>query len=724
MSEPAGGALRNEPHAPHMATALSDRRNSDEQEISHVLQMLWVRKWSIMAIMLVWMALGFAYVSLKKPQFSATAVMLIERQGGSPLSGVGLALGGLPSSGYINSEIEILRSPEILHFVLADLSLTTDPEFAPNTDKYPNLTPVQYNQILIENFQKSVTVRPVSGSSIVRVEVRSESPSKAANIANTLVKIYIEKQLELKFKEAEKISGWLDQKKQELESRMQEDLTAYQEYQAKTGLIGSSILTFHNQEFLQLNAQLLDAEKQYTLAKSKLEYMREQSTRPGGLNAFQDVLTSQTIIALKASEAQRKADLASIQTRYGAKHPERVKAEAELEKIQTQILQEIRMIVGSVEGQVKTAEAAKREIELRIQGLRDDFRKNKNDKLITLQDLQMKSEASKKLYESFLNVYQSTSPHKNMQQADAKIISYAQPPVRPSHPNKRLVLALSGLIGLFLGIFIALVLDRLDDGFRHVRDVEDFTGFPLYGLIPEGKNIDGNRAIRHVLDKPASTLAESMRTLRMNLALRSYDDEDVRVITMTSTSPDEGKSTLSAWLAIVASKAGERVLLIDCDLRRPKLHKCFGLNQTKTLVEYLTDRAVLSEIISKDDASGVNVIPCKATPTHALSLLTSTKMEAMLDDLRNEYDLIILDAPAASTLSDPFILSKLSDRTLFVFEWAKTGREELGATIRKFYDIHCDTVGMVLNKIDFKKAGMDTRSSLSYAYSLDDLKKS
>lgn len=723
MANPASGQ-RDGAQTPPPAAVMHRQYAADEQDVAEILRTLWSQKFIIVFVTFVWIGLGFAYVSFKKPQFTSSTSLIIERQT-SPLSmslSPSALLGGSPSSGFINSEVEILRSPELLYAVLTNLNMTRDPEFAPDPVRYPGLTEMQHNLLLIEEFSRAVTVRPVAGSSIVKIEVRSESPVKAAQIANALANTYIEHSMEKKFAEAEKLSGWLDSKKRDLEDRLQKDVTALQDYQAKTGMLGSNILTFQNQEYLQLNNQLLEAEKLATAANARLQQTREQASRPGGLFSLEDVMRSPVINSLKNLEAQRAATLADMQTKYGAKHPERQRAAAELEKIQTQILKEIRTIIESVEGQVKTAEANVEAIRARITALQTDYRDNRNAKLIKLQDLEMKVEASKKLYESFLNIYQTTSPHRDMQRPDAAIVSAAQPPVRPTYPNKALVLVLSTLVGGFMGVFLALVLDRFKSGFRHVPEIEGFTGFPLYGVIPEAKAVNADRPVRYVTDRPASTLAESVRALRMNIALRAYEDEDIRTITITSTRPGEGKSTLSAWLAIAAAKAGERVLLIDCDLRRPRLHKYFGLTQGKTLVDFLTDRATMAEIVQKDEATGLSVITSKSTPTHALALLTSPRMETLLDDVRDNYDLVILDAPAAAALSDPFILTKLSDRTLFVYEWANTKRDDLASTIGKFYDIHCESLGIVVNKVDLKKAGLNARANLSYAYVPDDLK--
>lgn len=723
MANPASGQ-KGEGQTPPPAAVMHRQFAADEQDVTEILRTLWAQKFVIFFVTLVWIALGFTYISFKHPQFTATTSIIIERQS-SPLSmslSASALLGGSPSSGFINSEVEILRSPELLYSVLENLNLTRDPEFAPDPERYQNLSEMQHNLLLLEEFSRAITVRPVAGSSIVKIEVRSESPVKAAQIANALADAYIKHSMEKKFEEAEKLSGWLDAKKRDLEERLQNDVSALQDYQAKTGMLGSNILTFQNQEYLQLNNQLLEAEKAATAAEARLQQIREQASRPGGLFSLEDVMRSPVINNLKNLEAQRAADLADMQTKYGAKHPERQRAAAELEKIQTQILKEIRTIMELVEGQVKTAQANVEAIRARIVALQDDYRNNRNAKLIKLQDLEMKVDASKKLYESFLNIYQTTSPHRDMQRPDASVVSAAQPPVRPTYPNKALVLVLSTLVGGFMGVFLALVLDRFKSGFRYVPEIEGFTGFPLYGVIPEGKAVNADRPVRFITDRPASTLAESVRALRMNIALRAYEDEDIRTIAITSTRPGEGKSTLSAWLAIAAAKAGERVLLIDCDLRRPRLHKYFGLTQGKTLVDYLTDRATLAEIVQKDESSGLSVIASKSTPTHALALLTSPRMETLLDDVRDNYDLVVLDTPAAAALSDPFILTKLSDRTLFVYEWGATRRDDLAATIGKFYDIHCETLGLVVNKVDLKKAGLNTRANLSYAYVPDDLK--
>lgn len=641
---------------------------------------LWKRKAIILLCLILCIALGHAYTRFETPIYKATTSILIEQANGNA------------APGLLATEVEIIRSHKILTEALKKLG-------------------AKHDQAALSAFQNTLSVEAISGASIIKITAQDPHADKAAKIANAVAQSYTAQKMETNYKQAEKATQWREEKRKSLEDRLQKDVEELQKHQGKSGQFKTNILTFRNQEYLQLNRQILEAEKAYNAARIRHEDMRKQSKRKGGLGNLEEVQNSPVISSLRVEELNQKAALAALEKRYGVKHPKRIAAQTRLEKTQTQILREIRNIATSFDRDLRITETNLEQLKSRVSSVRSDFKRDKDQKVVALTELELKAEGSRRLYESFLNA--SQTPPKNLHETNAKILSYAQAPLSPSHPDKSLVLLISVITGLICGIAIAAIRAGRDDRFKQLNELEDYTGFPLYGTLPQIKAKD---PIRVVLDKPASTLAESLRSLRMNLALRAYADEDIRVITMTSTSPGEGKSTLSAWLGSISAATDEKILIIDCDLRRPKMHRYFGLNQVNSLIDYLTDRAELSDIIQTDERSKLDIITCQSTPTHALSLLTSTKMEAMLDELRDQYDLIILDAPAASSLSDPYILSKMSDRTFFVVEWEKTGRKAISTAIKKFYDIRSENVGMVINKLDFQTAGVNDQAHLSYAY--------
>lgn len=691
----------------------------EDHEVERIIQALWAKKLIIIFIIALFTIAGIFYARGLQAQYTTSAVLAVQSDELLP-DAVTRVLGLRQGNFEINTHIEVMRSPPMLNMLIEDLNLQDDPEFMPQFENPSVYSETQKKLILMENVRSAITIRPASSASIIRIEVRSRDSVKAAAIANRLADIFIKESLNLKLQEVQRVTDWMETKKNEMEDRVARDARALRDFQTESGIIGNNILQFHNQEFLQLNARLLEAEQDAAEAKTRLKNLRANANKGSGIFGMEQILSSPVIANLKSQETAQQADLAQLATKFGEKHPEYISAKADLQSIRSDLHREVRNIIQNIENDVAVNEARVLDLKERIADFQNEFKEKRNQQLIKLQELQLAVEASRKQFENFLVIYQQAAPQSIVNDSNIKVISYAQPPIYSSYPNRKMIVILAMMVGGFIGIFAALVLDKLNTNFRSIDEIEVFTGFPIYSVVPEVKPLKNSPVSRYVLDKPTSKAAESMRSLRMNLTLRAHASDTIQIINFTSTHSNEGKSTNSVWFASMSAKAGERTLIIDCDMRRPRIHKSLNLNVNKSLVDYLTDRASLTEIIQHDESSGLDVIPCKPTPTHALSLLTSAKMQAMLDELRDEYDLIVLDSPAAATLSDPYVLAKLSDRTLFVIDSAHTDRNSMAASLKKFYDIHYYDLGLVVNRVDFKKAGLEVKGHLSYAYLDDD----
>ena len=190
----------------------------------------------------------------------------------------------------------------------------------------------------------------------------------------------------------------------------------------------------------------------------------------------------------------------------------------------------------------------------------------------------------------------------------------------------------------------------------------------------------------------------------MVLNLQARDQQHrPKVITITSSLPDEGKTTLSVWMARLAAKSEEKVIIIDCDLRCPRLHKAFGKKPEYTLVEYLTGRATLEQVIEKDKTSGAHIIYARPVPNNALDLLGKERMRNLINSLRERYDLVILDTPANMAVSDARLMAAQSDRTLYAVSWDDTPREVVNAGVKNFADFGYDALSFVLTNVDVKR---------------------
>lgn len=320
--------------------------------------------------------------------------------------------------------------------------------------------------------------------------------------------------------------------------------------------------------------------------------------------------------------------------------------------------------------------------------------------MIKLDELDREAKSNKLIFDTFLQTYKRSDEQEDLQEAGVRVLSYAVAPSRATYPDKMLLLSLASALSLFLGLGMAFLLEKLDNTFRSASQLERVGHFPCFALIPEVDQLKDGPTADFVISKPSSTAAESVRTLRTVLNLRSDKDKRPRVVTITSSLPGEGKSTLSGWLARLAAKSGERVILIDADLRRPSIHRNFGASNEISLVEYLTGKKTLKEAIQKDSASGLHILYGKSVPNSALDLITSQKMSDMVEALREAYDLVIIDSPACLAVSDARVLARMSDRTLYAVAWDKTPREIVVGGVKQFSDMGYGPLAFVLTNVN------------------------
>ena len=329
--------------------------------------------------------------------------------------------------------------------------------------------------------------------------------------------------------------------------------------------------------------------------------------------------------------------------------------------------------------------------------------------------LEMAAASAQRLYEEYVLKYQATLAEHDVNLADLRVVSFATIPATPDVGPRLLQVMLLMLAGFMLGLIKIILGTVFARGFTSVQQLETATGYPVFASIPAAGGASG--PMHHkILEDPAAILAESLRSLRISLRLRGEAGYRPRTVVFTSTLPDEGKTSLSVMLATVAAKSGERVCVVDCDLRRPSLHKAFGIGNARGLADYLSDRLSLDEVIHRRDPSGVHLITGKSIPSYSLTLLTSGRMERLIDSLREQYDLVILDAPSSLAFADARVLGGMVDQMLYVVNWNRTARHSVLASLKNYADLGYEPLALVMNKVDLGEYVRDSAAAVIYRY--------
>ncbi|MBX3504017.1 MAG: polysaccharide biosynthesis tyrosine autokinase [Parvibaculum sp.] len=712
-----------------------------EFDLKALYRTLRKRLWLILSVTFGLTALVMAVVFQQTPLYTANAQVLLDRQK-MQVTDMEAVMSGLPAdSATVDSEVEILLSRTLAERVVDRLDLMKDTEFnaalrEPSAIRWldPRLwireaialvsaSPAPVSEEARARAERDAVIDTVLSrlevtrqrlTYVINVSVLSENPGKAARIANAFAENYILDQLEAKFDATRQANEWLSQRLGELRQQVQDSERAVEIFRTEQGLesLGSGV-TVSEQQLSELNAQLILARTSLAEARAKYDRARQIRTSGGAIESMADVVQSGTISSLRQKQAELARELANLSSRYGPRHPEVVNAEAQRRDIDVQIGAEISRIIGSLQNNVSVAETRVASLQQSLREIRGETGEG-NQAMVQLRELEREAAANRAVYESFLNRFKETSQQQDLQAPDSRVISVATAPLAPSHPRKALAFALALVLSTILGVGLAFLLEHLDNGIESGSDVEQQLGLPHLVSVPATPAEKGpDRKVMspqdYLVAKPLSAFSEALRSLRSVLQLSNVDNPP-KVILFTSALPDEGKTTTASGFARAAAASGLKVVLVDCDLRHPSVHKAFGLSRPETgLVELLAERLDVANVTVKDEKTGLDILPIATGTANPPDLLASTQMRLLLDRLRENYDLVVLDSAPVLPVSDSRVLARIADETVFVVRWNATPRDAAQAALRELRLFDASIAGVVL-------AVVDTARQAKYGY--------
>ncbi len=561
-----------------------------------------------------------------------------------------------------------------------------------------------------------VTIIPSDTSRVITVRVTSPDAEMAARLANAAVQVYIDDQVVAKSDQTELANAWLQDRAIEFKRRVEGSARAMEAHRRKSGLIsveGSSLLA---QQLAELNSRLIVARADRAESEARYNQVQKLLRSEGGIESAAAVLQSTLIQRLREQEAEVVRKIAELKTQLREAHPTMILARNELKDLVEKIKSEVRKIVTNLGNELEIARVRatnlQREVN-RLQGQLD----SQTDAEITLRALETELEANQKLYDTILARLKETGVQDaSLVQADARIISYATVPGAPSYPRKRVIVGTAFVASIGLGIFLVMLIEHLDSGFRSREQLEAVTGLTALGVVPRLKVRrfgGGTLPYDDILERPNTAFAESFRTLRTALMLSNVDHPP-RSVLVTSSIAGEGKSTTVLALARMAAKQGQKCIIIDADLRHPGMHKAFDVSNDVGLIDYLGRDVPFEEIVQIDFKSGAHFVLAGQTVPHSIDLLGSEKMRGLLASLREVYDLIVVDTPPVLALSDTLVLLRYVDKTVFLVRWGTTRRETLLAGVRQVLDAGADLAGIVLTRVDLRKQAKYPYSTSAY----------
>lgn len=686
--------------------------------LTEVFRVLRVRRRLIIGTIATILILTVAILLQFTPIYSATAVVMLNQQKNN-IEDVNSVLAGLPTDQTsIQNQIEILTSRGLASRVIDKLRLDRDPEFNEDLkfnliallsylnpsrwlgEPASNLSKAEQNAArrdgLVDKFLKRLTVDQVGLSTALEVTFASEEAGKAQRITNAIADAYVEDQLNAKFEATQKATKWLAERIANLAGQVQAADAAVQEYKAANNLSNSTDGTsVVDQQLSTLNGQVIAARAD--LAQKQAMYSHVATLQRSGRAAdVSQVVESPLISQLRGQETDLIRQEAQLKSRYGPNHPKMLDLESQKANLKTKIDEEVGHVVQTVANDAAVSAAQVRSLESSFAQL-EATSLIQSKAGIKLKALESRATSARSMYEAFLSRLKETQGQEGIATPDARVLSWAALPLSPSFPNKLLAIAAAIPISLILGLLLAFLVERLDSGFRTISQIEEVLGLPVLATIPE-LAMPKDSASSRVVEKPMSAFTEAVRGLQLGITLSNVD-HNPKTIVVTSALPGEGKTTVAISMARLAAKGGKRVLIMDCDLRNPRIAESMGLTKPVLgILEVLAGTAQIETCLIKDPITSALILPCAQKPSNPMDLLASAAMKQLLAKLDGVFDLIIMDSAPVLAVHDTKMLGQIADAFLFVVRWEKTPRDAAIGAIRSLIDVKAQIVGVALSR--------------------------
>jgi succinoglycan biosynthesis transport protein ExoP len=675
-------------------------------------------------ITLATVVLAAAALIVIAPKYQATAVVMVDPRQlhvtdtPTVLTGIGA------DAAAVESQVEIITSTALARKVITAMKLEDDPEFArPSwSDEISSALHTLLGgdggalqrtkeQRLISNLQKNLTVRRRGQTYVLEINFYAKEAAKAARIANAVAQAYLADQREVNSSTTATASEWLDARMEGMRERLRRSDEAVENYRSSHNIVdvtqGNKLL---NRQIEDLTQQIALARTYTADARARMEQVEHAARHNDDPSTLNEVLQSPVITNLRSQYTDAARTVSEYSTMYGERYPALTVVRARLADVRRQINDEIARILAGVHNDYQTAVNRQTTLETALAGLKDQFAAADQAE-IKLHELERDAQANRDLFEQFLNRAKQTSEQQSLQIADARIVAPALPPLKPSRPAMSLLLGAAACGGLLLAIAIALLMEQMRQGFRSLREAAQFLSLPALGMLPtqpddaeEARNWRGSppkadaggKACRFALRYPRSAYARQLRAIQARL----FDDMTTsKIITVASAVPGEGKSTFACNFALAAADIGMRTLLIDGDIYTGTTGLMFGARKAG-LSEVLNEQISLRQALAKDPVTGLCVLGARG-PSRAAQpeTIDAARLEALLRQCRNEFDLVVLDTPAILPVGGITPYLKGADCAVLVVAWDGTPRQAVSEAL-DLLDMDAEKVaGVVLNKV-------------------------
>ncbi|WP_299644083.1 Wzz/FepE/Etk N-terminal domain-containing protein [Devosia sp.] len=700
---------------------------NSEIDLRRILDLLRRRVRLIVITVVAVLAVATLVTVSLKPVYTASGLVLVDPSRKNLLAPDSQAVSGSSDSARVDSEVEIVVSDSNLLKVIKDINLVSDPELGVRLGvvrtvlawlrlgdtKLP--TGEEALGEVLSNLRRAVSAQRIGLTFLIDVAARSQDSTKAAALADAVAKAYVRSQIEAKISSTLEARDILSARLSEASAAVVKTEGAFDDFLTRN--IDDIVAGTGRQDIADLQKSLIATEAERVRLSNLAELVGKSAER-GEWTSLATALGSD---AIRALEAQRQQVLGNI-SRTPDDAPATVDLRARLAEIEANLAAASKSELSSLQGEVSKAQG-------REGDLRDNLRRSvlssdlPTDVLARVYEIQQASEIARTQYQTLLVRLNDLETQAALQVADSRIVSEALPPNRPSFPNTPLILGLAGLSALGLGLLLAVLYENYVGGFTSERQLESVLKVRAIASIPrtrsgeDGDSEGRGATIANIMvDAPMSAYAESIRSARVAVdqILRKRpagDSGRAPIVMICSTVPNEGKTSVALSIARAYAIAGRRTLMIDCDLRRPRLHQHLGIEPDKAVVDVLSTgrREIdLAAVTYQDPMTALRVmLSARRGDVPTDQLVAEPAFQALLETARRSFDIVVLDTPPIGPVADGRWIAEFADIIVLVVKWSSTSQQDAYHALEMLLDAKRESVEVValLNQIDSSQLG-------------------
>lgn len=693
-------------------TEIHEHHNAPIFPIREYLDIVWRRRWGFILAFIITACLGAVY-TLKQPKiFEASTAVIINPEPPTinPVDSNGSEQWFIRDT-YYDTQLRVMQSRNVAQRVIDDLGLQNDIEFL-------ELEDVKDPQILAKRLASAdpvakllskLKIEAVNGTRLVNIKVKNRNPELAATLANAIATAYSEQNAEHRLFTLNNTFEFIDKQYKDNETKLKDARNALNAFKENHKILYSNPIEqqkITNQRLDYLNNKRVEIETQKQQAGYVLKELKAIPATIENIRAYSIITDTAALDAAVADCQALEREEKKLLITYLDKSPHVVSIREQIKACQQNIVLNMQNILRGLEAKHLALTNLDLEISQQIRDIQKEALELDQLRLLYEQFESQKLE-QERLFEQSQKKLNEVSLNRLLEVNNIRILDTAIAPSVPVSPNVIINAAITLLAALIVGVLIVLLLELMDISIRTQSDIEERARLPFLGAVPKypkTRNYAGRKAYRFIIENPRSPISECIRTLRTTLSFLLKTGK-THVLLVTSAQPLEGKTMTSINLAVTSALAGQRVLLIEADLRKPRIYEVLKMAPEKGISAIINGNAKPEEVLLDTEVEGLKLLPCGEIPSNPAELFTSERFPELLEKLKQSFDTIIIDSPPVTVVTDSLIIAQHVHGVIVVARANKTPLPHLVRTRELLEGVNAPILGTVLNDISSHSNG-------------------